>query len=67
MTNKAKVLAVYPNAYCYWLQTEQKYLVWSEKLDHKKAIILGKGETPMYAWLIASEFLTKENKSELYE
>lgn len=61
MSNKAKVIAVYPNAFCRWNFLEQKYIVWDN------TNILGVGDTPMWAWSIASEFLTKQDKSELYD
>jgi hypothetical protein len=61
MSNKGKVIAVYPDAYCYYSKSEQKFIVCDN------ATVLGVGETPMWAWSIANEFLTKKDKSELYE
>ena len=67
MSNKAKVLAVYPDAYCYYSHSEQKFLVWDKNICFTDAKLLGKGETAMWAWQIANELLTKEDKTELYE
>jgi len=67
MSNKAKVLAIYRFAFCQWDYGEQKFIVWSDLITSKNKQILGKGETAMYAWQIANEFLTKQDKTELYD
>jgi hypothetical protein len=56
-THKAKVLRIYPEAYCQYNQIKSEYVIWDKMGSIDKCTVLGRGQTVDFAWIGAESTL----------